>query len=163
MSAAEKLIETTAAAFVSEGWNFHRVAGHEVLEAAFEMHHSKIMLHAQAFPEIRAVSVVATASLTVPPSHLHGAAELLMRTNEQLTVGNFELVWDNGQTLFRTTNIFSDGTPADPTVLVGMVNNALAETDRITPYLSTLIKESPAGYDVRSLLARGDLAWEAEP
>ncbi|MEM0967734.1 MAG: hypothetical protein AAGJ31_00160, partial [Verrucomicrobiota bacterium] len=107
----------------------------QVVEAGFEAHHARIPLHVQAFPEINAISVVSRSdSAATDPDHRTKTAELLMRANQRLTLGAFELLWDEGETLFRVTNFF----PAEariPSVLTAMVEIAVVEMDRILPLL----------------------------
>jgi hypothetical protein len=131
----------------------------EVVESSFEAYHGKIPLHVQSFAAADIVSVVANASLVVPATHQARTAELLMRANKELNLGNFELEWDGGQVMFRITNIFSMHRH-DETIIASLVHNAIAEMDRLTPFLGELCrtkKEMLPLFDVKGLLAREDL------
>ena len=64
-------------------------------------------------------------------------AELIMRTNKELNIGNFELDWDSGLVMFRVTNIF----PAlhhDERIIATLVHASIAEMDRLTPFLGEI-------------------------
>ena len=154
--ATPQLFEIVQKAFESQEWEFRSVPEHRVLEVDFETTHSKVIFYAQIFEKIRAVSSVANASIKVPKSHLCAAAELLMRTNQELTVGNLEMLWDEGLVLFKHTNLFPESDPSSDTI-IGLVQTALAEIDRITPFLSTLVKTPIDQVDVRSIMSRQDL------
>jgi hypothetical protein len=130
-------------AFKQMGWAYRKVEEDEVIEADFEAHHTKVSLHVQSFGPAGIMSVVAGASFPVPATHYLATAELLMRVNKELTVGNFELEWDSGQVLFRITNVFPPNR-ADERIISGLVHSAVAEVDRITPFLGELCK-TPKG------------------
>jgi hypothetical protein len=82
-----------------------------------------------------------------------------MRTNKELTIGNFELDYDEGRVLFRATNVF-DNPSASPEIIASLVHAALAETDRITPFLTLVLRMSPdelATLNLKLFLQREDL------
>jgi hypothetical protein len=141
-AAVSPLFRTVENTFSRMGWQSRRVPGREVLEADFEIHHSHARVHAQVFAEINAVSVIAAAGHTIPVSRTGVVAEMLMRTNKELTIGNFELDYDEGRVLFRATNVF-DNPSASPEIIASLVHAALAETDRITPFLTLVLRMSP--------------------
>jgi hypothetical protein len=146
-------------AFKSRRWAYHEVPGMEVVEANFEAYHAKVPLHVQSFGEAHIVSVVANASITVPPSHKVRAAELLMRANKDLNVGAFEMEWDAGMVMFRQANIFPKHRH-DEELIASLVHNAIAEMDRMTPFLGELCGTTPAMLpllDLAQLLKREDL------
>jgi hypothetical protein len=92
--------------FKEMGWHYREVPEQEVIESDFEAHHTKIPLHMQIFGETHIASVVALSSLQVPSTHRLAVSELIMRTNKELNLGNFELEWDSGQVMFRISNVF---------------------------------------------------------
>jgi hypothetical protein len=82
-----------------------------------------------------------------------------MRTNKELNVGNFEIDWDHGTVMYRTTNIFPAG-QADPRIIAGLVHTSVAEVDRLTPFLGEICR-TPKGelllLDIPRLMQRHDL------
>jgi hypothetical protein len=135
------------------------VLGREVVEAVFEAHHTRVRVHAQVFADIRAVSVVGYATADVPAARVGLVAEALMRMNQQLTLGNFEMDVDGGRVFFRMTNLFS-GEAGDATILASMVHAAVAEIDRLTPFLTLLLRMDTAELsrlNLRLFLQREDL------
>lgn len=154
------LLQQVTQAFTQSGWAHQMVDDAEVLEAGFEAHHTRVMLHVQAFPEMNAVSVVSQSPIRAQdPDHRVKVAELLMRVNEGLTVGNFEMRWDSGETVFRVTNIFPRG-QFDATILKGLVQSVVVEMDRITPCLLVVQKATTVDLltlDLVHLLRRQDL------
>ena len=153
------LYSATLSAFKTQGWIYREVSGMEVIEADFEAHHTKVPLHVQIYGEPNIASVVARASVAVPKTHRTQVAELIMRTNKELNLGNFELDWDDGVVMFRVTNIFPQGNH-DQRILASLVHAAIAEIDRITPFLGEIC-HTPKGelilLKVADLMKRQDL------
>ncbi len=146
-------------AFKSKNWQYHIVPDMEVIESAFEAYHGKIQLHVQSFGEAHILSVVATSTLPVPPTHRNRGAELCMRTNKELNLGNFEMDWDSGAVMFRLSNVFPKHR-YDEEVITSLAHNAVAEMDRITPFLGELCKtkkEMLLLLDVKELMSREEL------
>lgn len=159
------LFETVKAVFSGENWAFSEVPGREVVQAGFEAHFTRVNLHVQAFPELGAISVVSESSTVSAdePARRERIAELLMRVNQTLTVGNFEMDWDTGTVLFRATNLFPDEA-GDRRIVGGMIHTTIMEIDRITPLLSHIAKAEGAalaGLDVAEMLQQADAANEA--
>lgn len=153
------LLDTLRRAFAQRGWHCESVPGREVIESFFEAHHTRVRVHAQVFADIRAVSVVGYATAEVPAARAGLIAEALMRLNQQLTLGNFEMDYDAGRVFFRLTNIFStEG--GDAAVMASMVHAAVAEIDRLTPFLTILLRMDAAELsclNLRLFLQREDL------
>ncbi|MEN3941240.1 hypothetical protein WJU23_08100 [Prosthecobacter sp. SYSU 5D2] len=153
------LYASTLTTFKAQGWHYREVAGMEVIEADFEAHHTKVPLHVQVYGEAHIASVVATSSIQVPRSHRLQVAELLMRTNKELNLGNFEFDWDSGAVMFRISNIFPPHR-YDERILASLVHSTIAEMDRVTPFLGEIC-QTPKGelllLSVRDLMKREDL------
>ncbi|WP_156346191.1 hypothetical protein [Verrucomicrobium spinosum] len=88
---------TVLTAFKNKGWAYREVSEMEVVESNFEAYHTKVPVHVQSYGEMHVLGVVATASVNVPHTHKSRAAELLMRVNRDLNLGNFELDWDQAR------------------------------------------------------------------
>lgn len=163
MTATSELYATVLSVFATEGWSCEEVAGREVVRAGFEAHHTRVDLHVQVFSRLAAVSVVSESRVTCPgPAHRERLAELVMRVNQTLTVGNFELDWDAGRLLFRVTNLFP--TPqGDPDIVRGLIHTTVGEMDRIAPLEAIVMRAEGAtlaSLDVAALLQRTDLLPE---
>ena len=158
-----ELFSTILAAFRAAGWNYSEVEGREVIRAGFEAHHARVELHVQAFEQLATVSVVAESSeMTEDPTKRERLAELAMRVNQTLTVGNFELNWDDGRMCFRCTNLFPDP-QGNAEIIQGMVHNTVGEMDRMAPLVAILHRtEGPdlAELSIETLLEQDDLIPE---
>ncbi len=160
-----ELYSATLAAFKKMGWQYREVAGMEVIEADFEAHHTKVPLHVQVYGQAHIASVVSTLSINCPRTHRLAVSELLMRTNKELNLGNFEVDWDSGTVMFRICNIFAAG-QYDGKILASLVHTTVAETDRLTPFLGEVCR-TPKGelllLKIRDLMKRQDLLPPAPP
>ena len=145
--------------FKQMNWAYRKVPDREVVEADFEAHHGKMHIHVQSFGEAHIATIVATGSAPVPASHRTRALELLMRVNKELNVGNFEIEWESGMVMFRQGNVFPRHR-YDEEVLAGLIHTAVAEMDRLTPFLGELLatsKEMLPLLNIPDLLLREDL------
>lgn len=153
------LYAATLQAFKAQGWSYQEVPGMEVIETLFEAHHARIPVHVQVFGEAGIATAVSTCATEVPRTHRLQAAELIMRTNKELNLGNFELDWDEGKVMFRVSNIFPPHRH-DERILASLVHAAIAEMDRFTPFLGELVrvpKQELLLLRVSDLMKREDL------
>ncbi len=165
VSAMSALYAATLNAFKAQGWAYQEVQEMEVVESIFEAHHAKIPVHVQVFGEAGIASTVATSSLTVPASHRLTVCELVMRTNKELNLGAFEIDWDEGRVLFRVATVFPPHRH-DERVLASLVHAAVAEMDRLTPYLGEVCRTAKGELPllrIPDLLRREDLLPPAPP
>jgi hypothetical protein len=136
------LIRAMEKAFRLRGWQWESVAGALVVQTVFEAHHTRVPVHVQGFPEIHGIQAVGYAGHEVPAARSGVVAELLMRVNQQLAVGNFELDYDLGRVLFRAANVFASDDAADPTLIGGLVHACIVELDRMAPLLTEILSMS---------------------
>ncbi len=157
------LFLSACTAFEEAEWDYEVVPEQEVILAGFEAYHTRVQLHVQVFVELGAVSVVSESFRTSPNlAYRTRIAELAMRINQTLTIGNFEMEWDKGRLVYRVTNLFP--TPeGDPGIMRFLIHNTIGEMDRITPLeaiiLDTEIQKLP-GLDLEELIRRDDLLPE---
>ena len=71
------------------------------------------------------------ATADVPAARAGLIAEALMRLNQQLTLGNFEMDYDAGRVFFRITNVFLSEA-GDASIIASLVHAAVAEIDRLS-------------------------------
>jgi hypothetical protein len=140
MRPASLQIKSVIEIFGQNGWDCQLIEGRDVIRTAFEAHHTHLQLHAQAFPSINALSIVAETPMMIPSEqHTFALLELTQRANKKLTLGGLEIDLDRKQLMFRITNIF-DREKYDPQIVTSMVHIAIAELDRMTPCAITIIQ-----------------------
>ena len=145
--------------FGENGWHGELVEGRDVLRAGFEAHHTRVDLVVQAFPELNALSIVGESMMFIAEPQMPAVLELLMRGNKQLTLGAYEYDMDREMLVFRVTNLF-EREKFDKDIVASMVHCAIAELDRIVPYVSivrgTAVDLLP-DLDLERLLEREDV------
>ena len=146
-------------AFGKQGWQFEHLEGKDVIRTAFEAYHTQVHLHAQAFPQLNALSVVGEAPMNVEVEQEPLILELLARANKKITLGSLEYDLDRDQIMFRITNLF-ERDKFDADIISSMVHAAIAEVDRIVPYAGVIQQTSEDLLDdlsLERLLMREDL------
>ncbi|MBK1792222.1 hypothetical protein [Persicirhabdus sediminis] len=152
-------IQSVMDTFGQNGWQFETLEGRDVIRTAFEAYHTHCHLHAQAFVPINALSIVSESPLSVGEQHMPYVLELLMRANKKLTLGSLEYDLDRLQLMFRITNLF-EREKFDATIVSSMVQTAVAELDRITPFVGVILQTSEDLLDdlsIERLIMREDL------
>ncbi len=134
---SSRQLQSVIDAFGRQGWHCEQIEDREVITSGFEAHHTRIHLHAQAFPNLNALSIVAESPASFDSQCLPYLLELAMRANKQLTLGNFEYDLDRSLLVFRITNLF-DKELYDQDTISSMVHCAIAELDRFVPLASTI-------------------------
>ncbi|MBJ7257016.1 MAG: YbjN domain-containing protein [Akkermansiaceae bacterium] len=152
-------ILTVEETFGQNGWHCELVEGRDVLRASFDAHHTRVDLIAQAFSHLNALVIVSESPMVLDAVHLAPVLELLARANKQLTLGGFEYDLDRAYLVFRTTNLF-EREKFDSDIISSMVHCAIAELDRITPYVA-IVRDTPkdllGDLDLIRLLMREDI------
>lgn len=152
-------ILTVEETFGQNGWHCELVEGRDVLRAGFEAHHTRVDLIAQAHPQLNALAIVSESPMELDEEHMPVVLELLARANKQLTLGGFEFDLDRGMLVFRITNLF-ERERFDQDIVCSMVHCAIAELDRMVPYVA-IVRDTPsdllADLDLESLLQREDV------
>lgn len=152
-------ILTVEEIFGNNGWHCELIEGRDVLRAGFDAHHTRVDMIAQAHPALNALTIVTESPMPISESHHRAFFELLNRANKPLTLGSFEYDLDRAMLVFRITNLF-EREKYDPDIVASMVHCAIAELDRITPYVA-ILKNTAADLlpdlDLERLLAREDV------
>ncbi|MBC8126651.1 MAG: YbjN domain-containing protein [Gloeobacteraceae cyanobacterium ES-bin-144] len=159
MRSHSRQILTVEETFGQNGWHCELVEGRDVLRAGFEAHHTRVDLIAQAYPQLNALSIISESLMALDAEHLPVVLELLARANKQLTLGGFEYDMDREMLVFRTTNLF-ERERYDSDIISSMVHCAIAELDRITPYVA-IVRDTHSDLlddlDLQRLLMREDV------
>lgn len=152
-------IQSVMEAFGQQAWQYEHLEDRDVIRTAFEAYHTQVHLHAQAFPQLNALSVVGETPMELDVEHEPVVLELLARANKRITLGSLEYDLDRSQLMFRITNLF-ERDKFDKDIISSMVHAAIAEVDRITPY-AAVIQQTPEDLlddlSVERLLLREDL------
>lgn len=146
-------------AFNQQGWQHEIIEGREVITTAFDAHHTRVQLFAQAFTQLNALSIVGETAMPVDELKIPYLLELLHRANKQMNLGGLEYDLDRQRVVFRITNIF-EKEKYDADIISTMTHCTIAEVDRITPYCSIIQQTADdliEDLNIERLLLREDL------
>jgi len=152
-------IQSVVDAFNEQGWNHEMIEGRDVITTAFEAHHTRVQLFAQAFIQLNSLTIVGETAMPMDEGKIPFLLELLARANKQMNLGGLEFDLDRDRVVFRLNNIF-EREKYDKDIVSTMVHCAIAEVDRITPYCAVI---QQTAYDlledlsIERLLMREDL------
>lgn len=152
-------LQSVAATFNDQGWAHEIVEGREVIQTAFETHHTRVQLFAQVFTQLNSLTIVGETAMDVDDAREPLLLELLHRANKQMNLGGLEYDLDRRRIVFRITNIF-EKEKYDADIVSTMVHCTIAETDRITPYAAVIAQTAEDLLDdlsIERLLLRQDL------
>lgn len=145
--------------FGQNGWHAEPIEGRDVLQCLFDAYHTRVHILAQVFTQMNALVVVGEHKIEVGEDRHAQLFELLMRSNKSLTLGSFEYDIDRSTLVFKISNIF-DREVFDKDAISSMVHAAVAEIDRITPYvtiLATTAADLLPDLNIERLLLREDV------
>ena len=151
--------QSVSDAFNQQDWQHEIIEGREVITTAFDAHHTRVQLFAQAFTQLNALSVVGETAMPMDELKLPYLLELLHRANKQMNLGGLEYDLDRQRVVFRITNIF-EKEKYDADIISTMVHCTIAEVDRITPYCAIIQQTADDLIDdlnIERLLLREDL------
>ena len=151
--------QSVSDAFNQQDWQHEIIEGREVITTAFDAHHTRVQLFAQAFTQLNALSIVGETAMPMDEEKIPFLLELLHRANKQMNLGGLEYDLDRQRVVFRITNIF-EREKYDADIISTMAHCTIAEVDRITPYCS-IIQQTPNDLiddlNIERLLLREDL------
>jgi len=151
--------QSVSDAFNQQDWQHEIIEGREVISAAFDAHHTRVQLFAQAFTQLNALSIVGETAMPMDEIKIPYLLELLHRANKQMNLGGLEYDLDRQRVVFRITNIF-EREKFDADIISTMTHCTIAEVDRITPYCSIIQHTADDLIDdlnIERLLLREDL------
>lgn len=152
-------IQSVSDAFNEQGWQHEFIEGRDVITTAFDAHHTRVQLFAQAFTQINSLTIVGETSMPADDVKLPLILELLHRANKQMNLGGLEYDLDRERVIFRITNIF-EKEKYDKDIVSTMVHCTIAEVDRITPYCAVVLQTPEdllEDLNIERLLLRDDL------
>ena len=103
----------------------------------FDAYHTRVHVIAQVFTQMNVLVIVGESQIDMPEDRHDLFFELLMRANKALTIGSFEYDFERGTLVFKVSNIF-DLELFDKDAISSMTHAAVAEIDRLTPFVNIL-------------------------
>ncbi|MBX7099513.1 MAG: YbjN domain-containing protein [Myxococcaceae bacterium] len=133
------LLETAKAFFTQERWAFDAAKDAAVLRLGFEGKAGRWRCFLEAKEPVAQLVFFSVRDGAVPDGRRAAVAELLMRLNCRLNVGNFELNFDDGLVRFRTGLDVEGVAPVAP-LLRGLTLLNVATMDKYLPAIEQVVR-----------------------
>jgi len=159
MRPPSRQFESVLNAFGDAGWHAEPIEGKEVLQCMFDAYHTRVHVLAQVFTQMNTLVIVGESRVEMNEDRYDLFFELLMRANKALTIGSFEFDFDRSTLGFKVSNMF-DRELFDKDAISSMVHAAVAEIDRLVPYvniLATTAQDLLEDLSIPRLLLRQDV------
>ncbi|MEE2787874.1 MAG: YbjN domain-containing protein [Myxococcota bacterium] len=99
----DTLYETVVNFFQEDGWPVHLLDEDAGLQTAFRGETGQWVCQALVSERLEQMRFYSLAPIRVPDTKMTAAAEFLTRANFGLTIGNFELDFDDGEVRYKTS------------------------------------------------------------
>jgi hypothetical protein len=132
------MMEIAKAHFAAEEWPFEEAPGRPVLRLGFEGEAGRWVCYAQAKDDVQQFLFYSVAPSPVPEELRGAVAEYLTRVNMHLSVGNFEMDFEDGEVRFRTSIDVEGDRLTAPLVRSLAVANVVT-MDRYLPGLAAVV------------------------
>lgn len=133
------LLETASAFFTQERWVFDTAKDAPVLRLGFEGKSGRWRCFLEAKEAMAQLVFFSVREGAVPDARKTAVAELLMRINCRLNVGNFELNFDDGLVRFRS-GLDVEGVTSVAPLLKGLTLLNVATMDKYLPAIEHVVR-----------------------
>ena len=126
------MLETAARFFADSDWPFEQAADRPLLKLEFDGENATFTCYARAIVEKDAFVFYAIFPEAVPVERRQAVAELLTRLNYALTIGNFELDFEDGEVRYRAS-VDVEETELTPELIKPLAAAAVLNMDYYLP------------------------------
>jgi hypothetical protein len=126
------MLETAARFFADSDWPFEQASGEPLLRLEFDGENATFTCYARVVEEKDAFVFYAMFPQAVAEERRQAVAELLTRLNFGLTIGNFELDFDDGEVRYRSS-VDVEGTELTSELIKPLAAAAVLNMDYYLP------------------------------
>ena len=126
------MLETAARFFADSDWPFEQASGEPLLRLEFDGENATFTCYARAVESKDAFVFYAMFPQAVGKRRRQAVAELLTRLNYGLTIGNFELDFEDGEVRYRAS-VDVKGTELTPELIKPVAAAAVLNMDYYLP------------------------------
>lgn len=119
-------------------WSYLQVHEPDLLECKVESLHGEFTCYAWAREDSRQVAFFSVCPFFVPSPQRREMGELLLRINNELVVGGFDLLWSSGQVRFRTSLGLGEHPPESDLLREALQPNLFA-MERFLPAIKAVL------------------------
>jgi len=131
----EELLGQLLAYFEMRGWPISQHDTLPLVRMEFATDHAEGVMFVQITPGRRRVVAYAALPDRVPPERRTDVAELLIRANGALSIGNFDLDLDEGEVRFRS-GLDLGATPLTDELIDPLVQSCLVSVGDVAPAIA---------------------------
>jgi hypothetical protein len=132
------LLDVVRDFFRAEAWPFSDLASEPALAAQYVGETGKWSCLAEVSEELQQCLFYSISPVRVPAAKQQSVAEYITRANEGLNIGNFEMSFETGEVLFKTSIDVLD-TALDQTLVRNLAFANVITMDRFLPGLLSVI------------------------
>jgi hypothetical protein len=133
-----KIIDTVIGFFSEVDWPITPLAGQSALTTIFQGDNGQWVCYAQAREEQGRFAFYSICPLDAPEGKRQAVAEYLTRANYGLFLGNFEMNFEDGKVLFKTS-IDAGEAPLSQNLLGQLILDNVVTMDRYLPGIMAVI------------------------
>lgn len=139
-SSHSTLLEKLRHFFDNDDWKYQQMDDRPILTGGFKGDSGSWRFIAQAKEERGQLFVYSILDTNVPDAKLHDVAEFLARANYGLSIGNFELDFNDGEIRYKTSVDVSDNEElVNDTLVKNLVYINMVTVDQYFPGLMAVI------------------------
>jgi hypothetical protein len=132
------LLEPVLHFFTTEDWQFTKLQGEPTLAMAFQGQHGRWNCYAKVREEQRQFVFYSLCPIAIPKPKRSKIAEFLTRANYGMTIGNFELDFNDGEIRYKTS-IDVEGDRLTPALIKRLVYTNVAMMDEYLPGIQAVL------------------------
>ena len=157
----ERISEVITAVLSDEGWAW-RVDDEGTIHTGVQGAHGRWACHARVNEDERQAVFYSVAPIAAEPAQLQATAELVARANEGMVLGNFELHWDTGGVLYKTS-IDVEGGALAPAMARALLLSNVSTVDRYRPALYAVLRHGARPADAVREVEADEAGHDPEP
>jgi hypothetical protein len=128
----DKVFDVALQFFREEGWPYLQFEGQPILELNYQGENGRWVCYAQAREEPAQFLFHSICTVNAPEGKRPDIAEFLTRVNYGLSIGNFEMNWEDGEIRYKT-GIVVDGDRLSLALITHLVYANVLAMDRYLP------------------------------
>lgn len=140
------LLEFVRDFFRAEAWSFSELTPDAALAAQYVGENGKWSCLAEVSEELQQCLFYSLSPVRVPDAKRQSVAEFITRANDGLNIGNFEMSFETGEVVFKTSIDVLD-TALDQTLVRNLAFANVITMDRFLPGLLSVIFGNAAPRD----------------
>ena len=133
-----KILDAAIGFLRSDGWPFEQLADEDVVRVVFQGDHAQFNCFGQAREEQSQFLFYSLCPITIPEHKRAEMAEYITRANFDMSIGNFEMDYADGELRFKTS-IDVEGTELTDSLMKPLIYANVLMMDQYLPGMMAII------------------------